>query len=404
MDNTHTTDADVIIVGGGLAGLTQALLLGQNNLSVICVDKAPLLSTDARTTAISYGSHKVLSQAGIWDDLLPHSCPIEDIQILDGSSPVLLDFPINDVQKEMGANAFGWIIENHVIRKALTDAIQKQKSIKYIQDTGVKKFDVQENFVLVTLDNGKSHSAKLVIGADGRQSFTREWMGVGTREWSYNQRAIVTIVQHEKPHNNIAVEHFRDEGPFAILPMLDDRDGNHRSSIVWTEHAENNARAMQYDEKTFLAALNTRFPDFYGEVFKTEKRYAYPLNFVHAYQYTAPRMVLIADAAHGIHPIAGQGLNLGLRDVAALENILKDVFNNKNDIGSGEVLNRYQKERQKDNVAMAAATDLLNKIFSNSIPPIRLARKIGLKIVNNIEPAKKFFMHQAMGLAGKKSA
>jgi 2-octaprenyl-6-methoxyphenol hydroxylase len=174
--------------------------------------------------------------------------------------------------------------------------------------------------------------------------------------------------------------------------MLDNEQGEHQSSIVWTEHDD---KVMGYDDKTFLAALNARFPDFYGEVTGNQKRYCYPLNFCHAFNYIKPRMLLIGDAAHGIHPIAGQGLNLGFRDIKALTNIL--AKNKNNDIGTMDILQQYQEARQKDNMTMAAATDLLNKTFSNGAPPLKLARKIGLKLVNRIKPAKKFFMRRAMG-------
>ena len=384
-------DYDIIVVGGGLAGLTQTLMLAQNDFQVLCLDrdagKAPL-DTDARTTAISYGSYLVLKETGIWEKLLPYACPIEDIRILDDASPVLLDFPIEEVEQP----AFGWIIENRYIRQALNNAIENQKNATCLNGQTVKNFKTDDKSATVILENDKEYTAKLVIGADGRQSFTRQWMDVGTREWSYGQQAIVTIVTHENPHNNIAIEHFRTKGPFAILPMLSNEKGEHQSSIVWTEHDK---KAMDYDDKTFLAALNARFPDFYGEVTANQKRFCYPLNFSHAYSYIKPRMVLIGDAAHGIHPIAGQGLNLGFRDIKALTNILKNA--QEEDIGTIEILEQYQKARQKDNMAMAAATDLLNKTFSNGAPPLKLARKIGLKLVDRIKPAKKFFMRRAMG-------
>ena len=387
------TEFDIIVVGGGLAGLTQTALLAQNGFNVLCIDKDNQTSTnptDARTTAISYGSHLILKKAGIWDDLLKQACPIKDIQILDGTSPVLLDFPIDAVEQ----SAFGWIIENKFIREALSKAVKKEKSATHLSGQSVKDFEVSEETATVILDNGKQYHATLIIGADGRQSFTRKWMNVDVREWSYDQQAVVTIVTHEKPHKNVAIEHFRSEGPFAILPMLDNDKGEHRSSIVWTDHSN---AALQYDDKTFLAALNARFPDFYGEVISNEQRLSYPLNFSHAFDYIKPRMALIADAAHGIHPIAGQGLNLGFRDIDALCDILKTAKSHDEDIGDIKTLEQYQSARQKDNTAMAAATDLLNKTFSNKFPPLKLARKVGLKMVNKIKPTKRYFMRKAMG-------
>ena len=394
------TDADVIIVGGGHAGLIQTLFLAQNGLKVICIDRDQITDrADERTTAISYGSHQLMKAVGVWDALLPHACPIQDIKILDGSSPVLLDFNVDDIQNKTEAPAFGWILENHIIRKALHEAVQKEKMAQHKTGHSVKDFQKTENAMQVILESGEILTASLVIGADGRQSFTREWMNVATREWSYDQKAVVSIVTHENPHHNIAVEHFKAEGPFAILPMLDDSPGGHRSSIVWTTHQGKN-NLMELDEETFITALNSQFPDSYGAITKVGKRLSYPLNFVHAYDYVVPRMALIADAAHGIHPIAGQGLNIGLRDVAALGELLIQAKEDKKDIGSIDILKQYQKIRRPDNIAMAASTDFLNKIFSNNILPMRLSRKIGLKMIDRFKPAKDFFMKQAMGSAG----
>jgi 2-octaprenyl-6-methoxyphenol hydroxylase len=389
---------DIAVIGGGLAGLTQSLMLAQGGFSVICFDRdnpAENRPIDARTTAISYGSHLVLQKAGIWQDLLPNACPIQDIQILDGNSPVLLDFDVGEVKDDIRENAFGWIIENHFIKSALLNAIKKQKTLNHITGHAVKDFKQDNETLTVELDNNETYKTSLVIGADGRQSFTRDWMNIKTRNWSYNQQALVTIVTHENPHHNIAVEHFRAEGPFAILPMLDDKDGHHRSSIVWTDHHN---QVLSYDDETFLTALNCRFPEFYGEILKSEQRFSYPLNFSHAYDYTAPRMVLIGDAAHGIHPIAGQGLNLGFRDIDCLCDLLQKARENNQDIAGAEILKKYERERKVDNIAMAAFTDLLNRVFSNPFSPMRLARKAGLSFVGKIGPAKKFFMRKAMGI------
>ncbi|HPF79022.1 MAG TPA: UbiH/UbiF/VisC/COQ6 family ubiquinone biosynthesis hydroxylase [Alphaproteobacteria bacterium] len=407
MSNQNNQLFDVIVVGGGHSGALQTLLLAQGGVKVVCIDSADSATLsdpdqDVRTTAISYGSHQLMRAAGIWNDFLPYACPIDDIQILDGTSPVLLDFNMRDMREEVkdeGA-AFGWIIENHIIHKILHQALKNESNARHITKTTVVDFKVSDNDVTAKLSSGEEVMASLVIGADGRQSFTREWMGVGAKQWSYHQQAVVCAVTHSKPHNNIAVEHFKSEGPFAVLPMLDDKNGNHRSSIVWSQHGKNTKNVLSYDDETFLIALNNLFPDFYGEVTKAENRFAYPLNLIHAYNYIKPRMALIADAAHGIHPIAGQGLNLGLRDVAALSEILIDAKNNAEDIGSISVLKKYQHARRTDNILMAVTTDLLNKLFSNNLYSVALIRKAGLKIVSRLKPAKKFFMRQAMGASG----
>jgi len=264
----------------------------------------------------------------------------------------------------------------------------------------VRDYSVDDDGVNVHLADDTILRAKLVIGADGRNSFTRDWMGINTRGWNYHQRAVVCIVHHENPHDNIAIEDFRGEGPFAVLPMMDNEDGNHRSSIVWTEHGSEKDSAVHWDDAAFDAALQERFPDFYGKVSCASRRFSYPLGLIHAHSYIGPRMALVGDAAHGIHPIAGQGLNLGLRDIAALAELIVQAKRDGKDVGSADLLETYQRQRRFDNMAMAAATDTLNKLFSNNITPLRILRKVGLRMVQNVAPARKFFMRQAMGAAG----
>lgn len=394
-------DADVIIIGGGLAGLTLASLLGRRDIHALCLDgDAPERTLhaayDGRTTAISYGSRPVIEAAGAWDALSDGACPIRDIHILDSGSPVLLDFLVADT----GADAFGWIVENRLLRRALltqVKALEEAGQARHIAPARAADFSTHDDHVAVRLDGGDVWRAPLVIGADGRHSLTREKMGVGAREWSYRQRAIVCTVTHENPHNHIAIEHFRPEGPFAVLPMGDDAQGRHRSSVVWTEHGTQEKSALHYADPVFNAALNARFPDWYGQVELTGQRFSYPLGLVHAHDYIAPRMALVADAAHGIHPIAGQGLNLGFRDIAALSDLLAQARDAGTDLGSPALLEQYQRARRLDNMAMAGATDTLNRLFSNTIGPVRLARRIGLKAVQKIGPARRFFMRQAMG-------
>lgn len=401
MAKNRDFDADVIIVGGGPAGLGLAAILGRHGIAALCIDREKPIDTlapafDGRTTAISFGSRRVMEEAGAWDALSEEACAIEDIQILDSDSPVLLDFLIGDVD----GDAFGWIVENRHLRLALMAALKKSSIATHIAPAAVTDFSRDDDGVTVHLADGRKLRAPLVVGADGRQSFTREWMGVGTRGWTYKQRAIVCTVIHANPHNNIAIEHFRPEGPFAVLPMADDENGNHRSSVVWTEHGTGHHSALNYDDATFNTALNARFPDWYGNVRLNGGRFSYPLGLVHAHDYIAPRMALVADAAHGIHPIAGQGLNLGLRDIALMAELLVAAKRAGDDYGSDALLQEYQSRRRPDNMAMAAATDTLNRLFSNNVPPVRILRQIGLRLVQRAAPARKFFMRQAMGATG----
>ncbi len=405
MAKNRAFDADVIIVGGGPAGLGLAAILGAHGIRAACIDRDRPADTfqaafDGRTTAISFGSRRVMEAAGAWDALSKTACPIEDIQILDSGSPVLLDFLIGDIRPETGGDAFGWIVENRALRSALYDALRASRDARHVAPAAVTDFTRDDDGVTVHMKDGNALRAPLVIGADGRQSFTREWMGIGTRGWTYRQRAIVCTVTHDNPHNNIAIEHFRPEGPFAVLPMADDAQGRHRSSVVWSDHGNDRNSALLYDDNTFNAALNARFPAWYGTAALAEKRFSYPLGLVHAHDYVAPRMALVADAAHGIHPIAGQGLNLGLRDIALLAELLVEAKRAGRDLGGDDLLLTYQKMRRPDNMAMAAATDTLNRLFSNNIAPVRIARQIGLRAVQRMAPARRFFMKQAMGAAG----
>ncbi len=387
---------DVIIVGGGLAGLSLACSLAISpDLQIACIDQADpkLQSIDLRTTAISYGSSKILDQAGVWQDMLKSACPIENIEILDGDSPLLLNF----LSTEVEGRAFGWIVNNADLRAALLKKVKSLKNITHIAPSQVSDFDVGEESASTLLADGTRLSAPLIIGADGRASFTREWMEIPTRQWSYNQRAVICCVEHKNPHNNIAVEHFWPEGPFAVLPMTDDKNGKHRSSVVFTEHGPEKKSLMKFTDAEFETALAARFPARYGDVKMIGKRAAYPLALVHSTQYIGPRMALIADAAHGIHPIAGQGLNLGFRDVAKIAELVSEARQNAQDIGSDELLQNYQRARRFDNMSMVAVTDGLVRLFSNRFPPVKFLRRSGLKIVSRIKPAKQFFMRQAMG-------
>ncbi len=392
---------DVVVIGGGLAGLTMTALLGAQGVDIVCVDReappATLTDTfDGRTTAISWGSRKVLEAAGVWPALDKAACPIRQIHILDGDSPLLLSFD----SAEAGGRTFGWINENLALRQALYRRVADLKNAQHIAPAIVSDFTLHDTHVSVHLADGRTFDAALVIGADGRQSFTREWMGIGTRAWSYRQRAIVCTAEHEFPHHNLAVEHFRPGGPFATLPMNDSTEGVPRSSVVWTEHGPMKDSALHWDQQSFDAALTARFPDAYGRVRQVARRYSYPLGLIHAHRYIAPRMALIAEAAHGIHPIAGQGLNMGLRDIAEIGDLIVTALNRSDDPGHDALLTAYQQKRRLDNIGMAGATDGLTRLFSNDVMPVRVARRAGLRAVARLPFAKQFFMNQAMGAAG----
>jgi 2-octaprenyl-6-methoxyphenol hydroxylase len=252
----------------------------------------------------------------------------------------------------------------------------------------------------IALKSGRRLAARLVASAEGRFGTMREDAGIGARAWSYGQVAIVLVAHHERPHRGIAQEKFLPGGPFAILPMQDGEAGEHRSSIVWTERASIARRLLELDATRFNAEFARRFGDFLGHVEPAGPRWSHPLGLVHAERYVDERMVLVGDAAHGIHPIAGQGYNLGVRDIAALVEVLVDARRLGLDIGAADTLERYARWRRADNFTMVAATDLLNRLFSNDIAPLRLVRDAGLAAVNRVPPLRRFFLRHAMGLGG----
>ncbi|NBX66812.1 MAG: ubiquinone biosynthesis protein [Proteobacteria bacterium] len=389
------------IIGGGLAGLTQAALLGQEGFNVVCVDAEPLarqmsLEFDGRTTAVSFGSRAVLSRAGVWAGLARASAAITTIDILDGDSPSVMTFKADDIDAE----AFGWIVDNADLRHALIKRVQAFKNVRHITGVTVRDVTYSERGAQITLDDTSVIDVALVIGADGRKSLVRETMNIGAWGRDYKQTAIVCLAAHEKPHHGLAVEHFRREGPFALLPFTDLPDGTHRSALVWSVHGPDAKKWVQCPDDVFNAAIQARAGNRFGRIWAAGRREAWPLNLVKSYSYVAPRAVLVAEAAHGMHPIAGQGLNMSLRDLDALTDILLDARKEGRDMGDLDVLKTYQRRRRMDNIAMCGATDVLTLLFSNDFLPVTLLRRAGLSIVKRVPFAMRFFMHQAMGLKG----
>ncbi len=392
---------DVAIIGGGMAGATLALALDSAGLEVAVIERddpgnwaAPAF--DGRVSAISAGSRQVWQALGAWDAMAPDAEPILDIRVTDGDQPFVLHFDHN----ELRGGPMGYIVENRDIRTALLDAVANAPRICLMAPRAVDAIDRDGAAAVLSLDDGGEVHALLVVGADGRGSRVRESAGINQTNWHYGQGAIVTTVLHDRPHEGTAEERFLGPGPFAILPMTDDEDGGHRSSIVWTERADLVPAYLDLNDADFNAEMTARFGDHLGGVRATGPRWSYPLGLNLAESYIAPRLALIGDAAHGIHPIAGQGLNLGIRDAAALAEVVVDARRLGLDFGMSTVLEDYQRWRRFDNVALAAATDVINRVFSNSLSPLRLVRGLGLAAVNRFGPARRLFMREAMGLAG----
>lgn len=394
---------DVLIVGGGLAGLSLAGVLGAAGVETIILDRAPPSvhlddNYDGRTTAISYASHKVLQAADVWDAILPDASPILDIRVADGTSPLFLHFATD---KDGNGEPFGWIIENLLLRRALYKNLSRFKNVKHLAPVEITAFHSDPASAGVTLKDGSRITAPLVIGADGRQSPTRAWLGIDVKQWSYGQIAIVCSAAHDFDHENVAVEHFMPAGPFAVLPMTDDKSGNHRSSVVWTVEEKDAQKFLALTPARFDAELQKLFGEHLGTVRAVSKPMGYPLSLMHAEKYTGARCALMAEAAHAIHPIAGQGLNLSMRDIAVLAELVVDGLKLGQDIGAPALLAHYEQWRRTDTMMMAGFTDLLNRLFSNNLKSVAAIRDLGIGIVDKIPPLKGFFARQAMGLGGK---
>ena len=393
---------DVLISGGGMVGLPLGLALAQGGLKTLIVDAAPPAKVlephfDGRVSALAYASVRMLRALGVWERLSPDAQPIREILVTDGqmgkpASPFSLHF---DAQ-EVGAEALGHIAENRHIRAALYAVVEACPNLALVAPAQVTSLTVNAGGAVARLADGEEITAALVIAADGRESALRSQMGMQIIGWSYPQTGIVATVEHEKPHNGVAYEHFLPSGPFAILPMT----GN-RSSLVWTEAKAKAPELLALDEEGFNAELAQRFGAHLGKTRAAGPRWSYPLSFHLAREFVRPRFALAGDCAHGIHPIAGQGLNLGLKDAAALAEVLLDAARLGRDIGALDTLKRYERWRRFDSFALAASTDALNRLFSNDIAPLRHLRDLGLGIVDSIGPARRFFMRHAGGDIGK---
>jgi 2-octaprenyl-6-methoxyphenol hydroxylase len=394
-------DCDVVIGGGGMVGLTLALALAQGGLKVVVADPAPASAMldakfDGRVSALSYSSVRMLEALGVWEALAPDAQPIHDILVTDAGlgrapSPFSLHFDSAEIGRPMGA-----IAENRHIRAALFAALDRAKDVTFVSPAALTGLKPGPHETVATLSNGDAVRARLAVAADGRDSPMREAMGLRTIAWSYPQIGIVATVEHERPHNGTAYEHFLPSGPFAILPMT-----GMRSSLVWTEREDLAPAMMKLSDADFDAEIARRFGAHLGATKAAGPRWSYPLKFHLARGFVAQRFALAGDAAHGIHPIAGQGLNLGFKDAAALAECALDAARLGLDIGNPQALARYERWRRFDSFALAASTDALNRLFSNDIAPLRAARDFGLGVVDSIGPLRRFFMRHAGGDVGK---
>jgi len=350
---------------------------------------------DGRTFAISSSSYKLFEAMGLGDALAGKGCPIEKIWVSDGLKPGSLDFAPAEEDGFLGQ-----MFESRYLRGVLYKAAQEHAAIQLHMPANIIDKSRDAGAVTVTLEDGKVLIADLMIVAEGRKSETREEAGIHIAHWQYDHHAIVGAIYHEQPHNNIAYEIFYPTGPFAVLPMLDDEHGRHRSALVWSVESKDAAGYLKLSPRGYAAELEKGMGGLLGRVELSAPLSSYKLGFHHAASITAERMVLIGDSAHGIHPIAGQGLNLGLRDVAALTEVLVDGMRLGLDFGDAQLLDRYSRWRSIDTLLIAVSTDGLNRLFSIPGKTASAVRRFGMAMVQRAAPAKAFFMAEARGESG----
>lgn len=404
-----TARYDIVVAGAGMTGASAALALDAAGFQVALVDPQPFPaqlepSFDGRASAVAYSSFRMLRVLGLAEALEPHACRIEQILVTDGRSPGAatrpaaafhLRFAAEEIADRSGGEPLGYLVENRRIRAALASALARS-GVDLLTPARVQTLTAEAGSARIGLADGRELRAALVVGAEGRESTVRRLAGIGVTGWRYRQSGVVATVRHARPHGGVAYEHFLPGGPFAILPLTEDR-----ASLVWTEPTVRAEALDAASPQAFEAHLRRRFGDFLGEVSVEGPRFTYPLGLQLAERWTASRVVLLGDAVHSIHPIAGQGLNLGLKDAAALAETLADAARRGEDIGAEAVGERYAAWRRFDTVALAAATDAFTRLFSNDFAPVRLLRGLGMAAVNRIGPARRFFMAEAGGAVGE---
>ncbi|MEM6474753.1 MAG: UbiH/UbiF/VisC/COQ6 family ubiquinone biosynthesis hydroxylase [Pseudomonadota bacterium] len=397
---TSNDTADLLILGGGLVGMTLALAAAKKGMSSHVIDRAdPAELTkegfDDRATAISTASWNLFRNIGIADALEPFAAPIASIAVTDQNRPGRLDF-----QPEEGDGSLGRMFPNRRLRLALFEAAADEPLINWVSKAEVVERQRSEFGVAAVLADDRKLKGRLMIAAEGRQSPTREHAGITIAKWDYKHRAIIAGITHSKPHDHVAWEIFYPAGPFALLPLNDDADGTHRCSLVWTVSEEDGKAVTKLGDRAFLAEVEKRTGGILGKVESVGVRSSWPLGFHHTAKITDERLALVGDAAHGIHPIAGQGLNLGLRDAAALVEVLADGARIGLDPGDAQLLKRYETWRGLDSFMVALATDGLTRLFGVPGKTASAVRRLGMSAVQRTNPLKNWFMDEARGVSG----
>ncbi|WP_108784993.1 FAD-dependent monooxygenase [Falsiruegeria mediterranea] len=393
--------SDIVIVGGGLNGPALALALTATGHSVTVIDALPVKTRknaafDGRSYALALASQRLLQAIGVWEAVEDHAQPMLEIKVTDGHagagpSPFFMHFD----HAELEEGPMGYMVEDRHLRRAFMDVMAADPMITQINGKSVVAQEVSQAGVSVTLDDGTEVTGKLLVGSDGRKSGTATRAGIKRTGWDYGQTALVCAIEHELPHHGVAHQFFMPPGPLAILPLT----GN-RSSIVWSERTEMAHRINAMEPEDYMQVLRPRFGNFLGQIKLAGNRFTYPLNLTVANSFVGDRLALVGDAAHGMHPIAGQGLNAGLRDVAALAEVLTLAGRRGEDLASQLVLERYQQWRRFDTATLALATDTFNRLFSNDNPLLRLGRDIGMGIIGSLPGLRRGFVREAAGLTG----
>lgn len=393
-------DSDILIVGGGINGSVLAIGLAQTGHSVTVIDAQPETvrrnaGFDGRSYALALTSVRLLKGIGIWDQIGDKTQPMLEIKVSqgragEGPGPFFLHFDHTELEE----GPMGHMCEDRFLRRALLDAMEAETQITVIEDQVVSQ-SVVIGGVGLELASGKTLKGRLIVGCDGRKSGTAMRAGIKRTGWDYSQTALVAAVEHALPHNGVAHQFFMPQGPLAILPLP-----GHRSSIVWSEKTETAAQFAALSDGEFLNVLRPRFGDFLGDIAVKGTRYTYPLGLSIAQSLTAERLVLVGDAAHGVHPLAGQGLNSGLRDAAALVQVLREAARRGEDFAADPVLERYAQWRRFDITALAMVTDGTNRLFSNDNRLLKAARGIGMGVINAMPGLRRGMMREAAGLTG----
>lgn len=406
MSAPNPNEFDLIIVGGGLVGASLACALADTDLRIAVVEAHPFNTQrhpgfDARTVALAYGSQQIFAAMGLWSAIEAQGVtPIREIYVSDRGHAGSAHLDAG----EQGLPAMGYVAEIRVLGQALSRQLEQQANVTLLCPASVKAVQFAPEHASVVLkqdDELREITAALVVAADGGDSFIRNDSGIATFTLDYHQSALISNVAVDRPHRNIAYERFTDSGPMALLPMRDEQGNDNAFALVWTLKPDQVETVQNWDEATFLSQLQERFGERAGRFTRASQRHLYPLKFLQTREHVRPRLAVIGNAAHTLHPVAGQGFNLGLRDVAVLSQVVAEALRQDEDIGELTVLRRYAQWRRRDHLQTSLATDGLVRLFSNNFLPLAVARNLGLTLLDILPPLKKQLVRHAMGYVGK---